>query len=213
MGAFQAGLVLLRIEDYARAEELSGVDVLVLATLLSFAADHGRPVVFASVPRIAARSRLSRSTIQRSLDHMERVGVIAGEHRHRRPTRWSFDLHFTKAGSASVTPAIAGPASVSATPTSVTETPAKRQSDAQQASERRSAGVTVTLQGTEVGSGAKRRNPTDVLVGCASDGGSAALAAASAPPPHEPAPWRPGPPPGTRLYVDGVEIKARVGKP
>jgi hypothetical protein len=144
------------MEDYSKAHELSGVDVLVLATLLSFAADDDRPQAFASAPRIAARSRLARRTVQRALEHLEDVGVIAGEHRHRRPTRWSLDPYFTKAGG------------VTQSPASVRETPVKRQRDAQQASERRSAGVTEALQGTEVGSGAKRRNRTDVKGGSGS---------------------------------------------
>jgi hypothetical protein len=135
MGAFQAGLVLLRMEEYSKAPELSGSDVLVLATLLSFASDDDQPMAFVSAPRIAARSRLSRRTVQRCLDHLEMVGTITGDHRHRRPTRWSFDPHFAKNGGVRM----ALPSSATVTPTSAKVTPAKRQDDAQLASQRRSA--------------------------------------------------------------------------
>jgi hypothetical protein len=194
MGAYQAGLILLRLEDYPKAAHLSGVDRLTLTTLFSFAADNDRPQAFPSAERVAARAGLARRTVQRSLDHLEEVGVITGVHRQRRPTRWSLDAHFTKAGG------------VTQSPASVRESPAKRHSDASEASERRHASATVTHQLTEVSSGTKRRNCTDVKGGSASGGGSAAPS--PPPPPGQPEPW----PAGT-VPPDVVPTVTVKGKP
>lgn len=193
MGAFQAGLIHLRMEGYPKVDELSGTDVLVLATLFSFAADDDRPQAFPSAAKIAARSRLGQRTVQRSLDHLEKVGVITGEHRHRRPTRWSLDPHFIKGVGVTKTPEVGGSqagqgGAVNATEASayVRATQGLRQSGGQQASEGRTADVTATHQGTEVGSGAKRRNRTDVKKGGSGSGKPARSArrAPSAPPPN-----------------------------
>jgi len=185
MGAFQAGLILLRIDKYPKVNELSGTDVLVLAALFSFAADEDQPQAFASAAKIAGRTRLGRRTVQRSLEHMEDIGVIDGEHRTRRPTRWSLDPFFLRTTSVAPTPVGPGTTSATRSPTSATATPGIRQSGARQASQRRQPGVTVAHQCTEVGSEAKRRNRTDVPGGSTSHDGSAPLAVDSATPPAD----------------------------
>jgi hypothetical protein len=163
MGAFQAGLILLRMDQYAKAAELNGTDVLVLAALFSFAADDNKePVAFPSATRIAGRARLDRRTVQRSLDRLEKqVGVINGERRTHRPTRWSLDPHFLKGTGGTESPA------------GGTAPPVKRQSAATEAAERRQRGGTAPHECTEVGSEAKRRNRTDVQGDSDSHGGSA----------------------------------------
>lgn len=200
MGAFQAGLILLRMEDYPKADDLSGTDVLVLATLFSFADDDDRPQAFPSASKIAARSRLGVRTVERCLPHLEKVGVIRGEHRHRRPTRWSLDPFFLKAGG------------VTEAGSSVREAEGIRQRGGQHTSQRRSAGVTAADQGTEVSSGAKAEELYGRTTG-SSDSGNRARSrshGSSAPPPGEP-PGPPlvvpGPPPGAeRISVNGVPV-------
>lgn len=175
MSAFQAGLMLLRMENYPHRDELSGTDVLVLVTLASFTADGDEPVAFPSAARVATRSRLSRRTVQRSLETLELVGAIIGVHQRRKPTRWSFDPHFLRARGDGTTPREpvtdrGGTSSSSAktSPRGDSATPVKRLTGARQASQRRTAGVAEAHQSTEVRSGAKRRNRTDVPGGSAS---------------------------------------------
>lgn len=172
MTAFQAGLIVMKVAQHEKAADLSGVDVLVLVTLFSFTREGAKPSAFPSAAKIAERSLLARRTVQRSLDRLEEAAIIAGEHHHRRVTRWELDPFFIK------------DSGVTESPSGVAQSSAWRQRVQQLASERRSAGDRVAHQCTEGRFGPKVPNRTDVEVGSASqDGSSASLATASSTPP------------------------------
>jgi hypothetical protein len=179
MGAFQAGLILMRIEKHPRVSELSGVDVLVLSTLFSFSTDDDIPLAYPSAAKVAARSRLAHRTVQRALERLEDVGMISGQHRHRHPTRWNLDPFLTKSRGVAATQDVAavsavrtgretGKRDVTESQADDTTTQDTRQCDARVTSQRRTANATESHQGTEVGSGAQRRNPTEVPEGARS---------------------------------------------
>jgi hypothetical protein len=98
------------------------------------------------------------------------LGVIVGEHHHRRPTVWRPSTAFQPQGS------------------SATVTPDKRQGDTQLAPQRRTASPTATHQLTEGSFRPKGRKRTE--------GAGARSARAPLAPPPEAVDYRYGPPPG-----------------
>ncbi|WP_457202293.1 helix-turn-helix domain-containing protein [Nocardioides sp. HB32] len=147
MTAFLAGVLWMRTESRT---DLTLTDRAVLSVLFSFADDGDDPRAFASASRLATRAGCSRRTVQRALERLEDRGVIVGQHRHKAPTIWRLsDVLKRESGD-----------SVSSGGDSVTQ--AWRQDDAHLASESPTPGDRMTRQFTEVSSGRKSRNSTDV---------------------------------------------------
>jgi hypothetical protein len=204
VSVFTAGLILMRVEKFERASELTSSDRLVLATLFSFAAEaEGKePLAYPSVPKVASRAGTSRSTVQRSLGHLEKVGAITGEHRYHKPTVWSLTAPFRKQQGPTVTPPSptlsrsvqvrSGPPVTSASPTVTLVRP---HSDSGMPHLVASSSPTATDQCTD-GDGPKVRHRTDSLSGSASSDGSAPHAADSSAPP----------PPAPRFHVPPVAV-------
>jgi hypothetical protein len=209
VSAFQAGLILLRIEQYEHADKLSGTDRLVLAVLFSFAADvkDEEPLAYPSVSKVVARSGLGRRTVQTSLGHLEDVGAVTGQHRHRKPTIWSLAPVLRKAPVGVPEPGDQAGTSAGAARGGAGAAHVMRGSGTQQARQRRSTSAGAALQCTEEGSGLKVRNRPDVSDGSTSGDRSLREAAPSSPPPGEPPPlWAAGPPPGIKPLLNGVEV-------
>ena len=210
MTFYQAGLILYRAELHPRASDLSGSDRLVLACLFSFAADDDQPVAYASKATLAGRTGLARSTVQDCLKHLESVGVMCGEHRNRRPTRWTLDPFFA----ASTRPGAGldgGPGNRTGWDRGRRLGPVKTGSRSRLDREPVQARPVAGLQGTEVSDGAKRRNERKDLIpvgSAASDGSSGPAASATPPPPDGQPTWTPPGvlPPGVIAMVNGVPI-------
>lgn len=201
MTFYLAGLILHRAEQHPRATDLSGPDRLTLAALFSFAANDNEPVAYASTAKTASRTGLSRSAVQRRLNHLEQLGVIHGDHHNGRTTRWTLDPFFlarTSPGGGQVPDPEKGTPGLG----EVRYLTSRRSGpDLEKVTTCPPGGHEVTEVSDRPKGGNERTEPRPIAA--ASSGGSAPLAASSTPPPR---PTWEQPPSGAVIHVDGQII-------